>query len=54
MDSMKKIKILDNIQNSDEEIEWYFVEWFFTDKLKESYADELLELDRINRSGQAQ
>ncbi|EVJ48893.1 hypothetical protein [Staphylococcus aureus] len=44
-------------QCSDDEIEWYFVEWFFTDglrddltqaELKENYSNELLELERIN------
>ncbi|MDN0189126.1 hypothetical protein [Staphylococcus sp. GDY8P72P] len=47
-------------QCTDDEIEWYFVEWFFTDglrddlteaELKENYSNELLELERINRSG---
>ena len=41
-------------QCSDDEIEWYFVEWFFTDglrddltqaELKENYSNELLELE---------
>ena len=48
---------------SDDEIAWYFTEWFFTDgliadltveELKENYSDELQELENIKRSGQLQ
>jgi len=44
---------------SDDEIAWYFMEWFFTDgliddlteaELKENYSDELKERQRLIQS----